>query len=101
MIRVFLVILHLIVGLSAIGAGQALAREPGGEALTFKTEWLEGSPFSDYRVPGLFLILVIAPTNLLGAFAQVKKDKRAPAFTTLSGVILILWIAVQTAIIGF
>jgi hypothetical protein len=99
--RVLLVALHLIVGLSAIGAGLVLAREPSGETLTFKREWLEGSPFSDYRIPGIFLLLVIAPMNLISAITQTKKHKAAPALTTLSGVVLILWIAIQTAIIGF
>ena len=101
MIRVALILIHLLIGLSAIGAGQALAREPDGEALAFKTEWLKDSPFRDYRIPGLFLILVIAPTNLSSARSQLRRDNAAPYLSTVSGSILTLWIIIQTSIIGF
>ena len=101
MTRLALILLHLVIGASAIGAGQALVLKPSGEALTFETEWLENSPFPDYRVPGLFLLLVIAPTNLISAVAQIKKHRSAPLLSTGNGTLLVLWVSIQTVIIGF
>jgi hypothetical protein len=99
--RAILIVLHLVIGLGAIGAGQALARGPSGESLTFKTEWLEGSPFPDYRIPGLFLLLVIAPTNLASVLLQWKRSETAPRVTVGTGTILVLWVVIQAVIIGF
>ena len=101
MTRVLLLSLHLVVGLSAIGAGQVLARDPSGQPLTFKTEWLNGSPFEDYRIPGLFLLFVIAPSNLLSGLAQLKKHSAAPLLSTSTGFLLLVWLLIQTVIIGF
>ena len=100
MVRVILILLHVVIGLSAVGAGQALAREPSGAALSFETEWLSGSPFPDYRLPGLFLVFVIAPTNLVSATLQWRRSYYAPLVTTGTGTILVLWLSIQTLIIG-
>ena len=100
MSRLGLMVLHLVIGLAAIGAGQALAIKPSGASLTFDVEWLQGSPFSDYRIPGLFMLLVIGPVNLISALAQWRRKQWAPEVSAPSGVILLAWIAIQTAIIG-
>jgi hypothetical protein len=99
--RITLILLHAVIGVSAVGAGQALALKPSGEALTFKTEWLEGSPFSDYRIPGLFLLFVIAPTNLLSALFQLKRWRAAAPFSFGCGAILLVWSTVQWLSIGY
>ena len=94
-------ILHLAFGLSSLGAGQALVRKPSGENLTFETEWLRRSPFRDYRVPGLFMVFVIAPLNLLSLRAQGRRGAEAPYLSIVSGLVLVVWLGIQTAIIGY
>ncbi len=100
MIRRVLIALHVAIGISAIGAGQALARDPSGKALGFDTVWLRGSPFRDYRVPGLFLALIISSANLTSAFGQWRGSRFAPLESTATGVLLVAWVAIQTAILG-
>jgi hypothetical protein len=96
-----LVFLHLLLGLSAIAAGQALALKPTGEALSFETDWLKGSPFADYRVPGLFLALVIGGANLAAMVAQWRRLAVAPLLSLGTGLLLVTWLAIQTSIIGY
>jgi hypothetical protein len=98
--RRLLIILHLIIGLSAIGAGQALARKPAGETFGFETRWLAGSPFRDYRIPGLFLAAVIGGSNLLGAAGLLRRTSWSGTVSLLSGINLMAWLAIQTRIIG-
>ena len=101
MIRGTLILLHLVLVLTALGAGQALARRPSGEDLAFETDWLEGSPFRDYRIPGLFMVLVIAPANLLALAGQVGRKGAAPYLSVGCGALLVGWLVIQTAIIGY
>ena len=51
--------MHTVLGVAAVGAGQAFVRNPSGAALGMTTEWLDRSPFPDFRLPGLFLAVVI------------------------------------------
>jgi hypothetical protein len=101
MIRISLVTLHLVLGLMAAGAGQALARKPSGEDLRFETGWLKRSPFPDYRIPGLFMVLVIAPGNLVSFWSQVRCQPHASYLSMANGLLLIVWLIIQTAILGF
>src|SRR5688572_27325473 len=101
MTRLGLIVLHLLIGLSAIGAGQALALKPTGEALAFKTECLAGSSLSDYRVLCFVQHVVVARSIMFGALAEVQKDRRASLLSTGSGTILVLWMLLQTLFIGF
>jgi hypothetical protein len=98
--RLTLIVLHAALGVGAVGAGQAFLRDPSGESLGVPVAWLEGSPFPDYRVPGLFLAIVIGGTNLLGALALARRHPLAARLSLATGVLLVAWIAVQTAIIG-
>jgi hypothetical protein len=99
--RSILIVLHLLVGVSAVGAGLALATEPSGETLTFETEWLDGSPFDDYLIPGLFLAVVNGGLNLASAYGLATK-KWWGSFVSLSaGVVLVAWIVIQWLIIGY
>ena len=47
MIRRALIALHVAIGISAIGSGQALARDPSGKALGFDTAWEAAAPSVD------------------------------------------------------
>lgn len=98
--RAVLMALHAFLGVGAIGAGQALVRDPSGHTMTFKTGWLEGSPFHSYRIPGLFLVGVIAQANLASAFALGRHARGGPLVSAATGLLLVTWLTIQTAIIG-
>ncbi len=93
--------LHAVLGIAAVGAGQAFVRDPSGDTLGMPADWLEGSPFPDYRVPGLFLMAVIGTANLLSAVLLGLRHRHASLVSLGTGVLLLAWIAIQTAIIGF
>jgi hypothetical protein len=101
MIRITLIVLHVLVGIMAVGAGQALAMQPDGAALGFPVDWLAGSPFPDYRFPGLFLAVVIGGANLVSAFALLQRYSLGPMLSLATGLLLIAWISIQTTIIGY
>ena len=101
MTRWLLIILHAVLGVAAVGAGQGFVRDPSGTALRMTTEWLAGSPFPDFRVPGLFLTFVIGGANLLAAVLLWRRHPGSPVASLATGLLLVAWVAIQTAIIGF
>jgi hypothetical protein len=95
-----LAILHLFVGIGALPAGYGLFTTPDGSSLGMSTEWLDGSPFTDFFIPGLFLFLVLGVVNLLAAMPVFKQHKSSGFAGILMGGILVLWILIQVSIVG-
>lgn len=95
-LRMALVVLELIVAVNAFGGAiYALSGAP-----TVPVEWLSGTPFRDYTVPGLFL-LAGGLGMVLAAVAQMAGWNAAARWSEIVGALLMLWIVVQVAIIGY
>ncbi len=63
-------------------------------------EWLAGSPFTNYFIPGLISFIVVGGSFLAAAIAVVARLRHARLTTLAASVILLIWIATQVAIIG-
>jgi hypothetical protein len=66
-----------------------------------RQSWLRGSPFSDYAIPGVFLLVVVGGGMLLTALAAVLRLPAAVRLAPVMGVILLVWGIVETAVIGY
>jgi hypothetical protein len=63
-------------------------------------EWLDGSPFSSYRVPSLVLGAGVGGTSAAAALAAWRGGPAAAPAAVLAGAVLTAWIAAQVAVIG-
>jgi len=63
-------------------------------------EWLAGSPFRDYLVPSLILLVVVGGSLLIAAIAVWTRKPWAEWAALVAAGVLLGWIAVQLAIIG-
>jgi hypothetical protein len=96
-IRVVLGVLLAFAALNAFGGGYyALS---GAEGVP--TEWLAGSPFHDYVVPGLFLFFVVGGAFGVAAVAVLTGTRVARAAALVAGAIVLAWLLVQVSIIGY
>jgi hypothetical protein len=96
-IRVALGLLLAFAALNAFGGGYY--GMTGAEGVP--TEWLEGSPFHDYFVPGLILFVVVGGAFGVAAVAVLTGVRAARAAALLAGAIVLAWLAVQLSIIGY
>jgi hypothetical protein len=64
-------------------------------------EWLAGSPFEDYFVPSLILFVVVGGAFLVAAIAVLARWRIAHRAALAAGVIVLGWLAVQIAVIGY
>ena len=92
-----LLLLLFAVAINAFAGG--LYGMSGADAIP--AEWLSGSIFSSYFIPSLFLFFVVGGSNLFAAFAVLKRFTIAKTAARIAGMILILWIIAQIAVIGW
>ena len=97
--RGLLVVLQAFVGVGALVGGYDLLAD--AEGLGMQKDWLEGSPFADYRIPGLFLLIVIGGGMLVSAMLALIRSRNAVVAAFAMGFTLALWLIIETLIIGF
>jgi hypothetical protein len=95
-----LLFLLLFLGMSALVGGSGLVADPSGAAIGLPPDLLRGSPFGDYLVPGLVLLIVLGAGPLLAAYGVWTRRRWARLVSFLLGLALILWIGVQIRVIG-
>jgi hypothetical protein len=90
-------------GLLAFGALNALGGGYYGltGAVGVPTEWLEGSPFGDYFVPSLILLVVVGGLFIVAAIAVFARLRAARFAVFVAAFVVLGWLTVQIAIIGY
>lgn len=91
----------LFQGISGTIGGIALVTDPSGDTLRIPTSWLAGSPFHDYSVPGLILLLALGLFPLFVPYGILKRARWAWFGSTCVGAALIVWIVTEILIIGY
>ena len=81
----------------AIYGGIGLLADP--EGLGARRQWLEGSPFHDFTVPGIVLLVVIGGGMLVAAMCALA-DSHAAAGAAGMGCVLLVWGVVETLTLG-
>lgn len=97
---VFLGILQVFVAIGAIPAGLGYLADLSGSGMGTSPALLENSPFQNFLIPALFLLLVHGIGNAIAAFFSFKKKEIAGKLGFSLGVILCLWILLQVYWIG-
>lgn len=104
-IRTALMIATGFVAVTAVAGGAALVT--GSVAPDLATvlsppaEYLAGSPFDSYLVPGLVLALVLGGVHLIAFLLLARRRPRALLATVVAGYAAVIWIVVQMTIIPF
>jgi hypothetical protein len=91
-----------IVVLSALTAGSAVGGSLYGlrGAPRIPHEWLEGSPFNDYKIPSVFLGIAVGGSSGISAATAWHGTDHAALAAVAAGGILTAWVAAQVATIG-
>jgi hypothetical protein len=92
-----LLALELFVAFWAFAGGIGMM----GGGLDLPSDWLDGTPFSDYFFPGLILFVVVGGSMLAASLAVWSRHLFAGPASLAVGSILLIWITVQVALIGY
>ncbi len=100
LLSVSLGIIQTLVGIGAAVSGVLLMVSPGGSLIGAPPEMLEGSPFTDFLMPGLILFAVNGIGQLFAAFLTFRQKPAAGLTGAVFGLGLMIWIFVQVSMIG-
>jgi hypothetical protein len=92
--------LQVFIGLGGVAGGFGLVTEPSGANLGFHVDLLSTSPFSDYLIPGLFLLIVNGFGSLTAGVLSIIRYRYAGEIAVVLGAFLMIWIVVQVLWIG-
>ena len=95
------VVLEILLSIGALGGGLVLIVAPRGEIMPLPLSALAGSPFDTYFVPGLILFGVLGLGPLIAARLAWLRHPLAPTAAFVVGAGLLIWVAVEVAIIGY
>ena len=99
--RAALLFLLLFQGVSGMAGGVGLVADPSGSTLGIPLEWLEGSPFPNYLIPGMVLLTGFGLGPLVVAYGVWRRRAWAQRAALLVGIGLVGWLGVQIAVIGY
>jgi hypothetical protein len=101
-IGIYVLIISVIFqGFSGILGGIGLVIDPRGELLHIPIEWLENSPFKDYLIPGIILLIILGVFPLIVVYGLWKNLPWAWFSALVLGIALLIWIGVEILIIGY
>ena len=92
------VALLVVAGFSLISAIAGMVGLTVGNGMGLPLEWIEGSVFSSYVWPGVILGVVVGGSQALCLLAQVRRFALAWALHAAAGLIMMIWIFVEIAI---
>jgi hypothetical protein len=92
MLHTFLIVIEILIGVAALAGGVFALLGAAG----VPQAWLEGAPFSTYRIPGVILIVVVGGTSLTAAGLLLGSHSSSRLMSVLAGVVLLGWAAGET-----
>ena len=95
-----LVVALVFWGLGAVAGGFALASAKDGSGIGFELDLLEGTPFSDFLVPGLILF-TLGAAAVASALVLVRALRRREALSPAAArIVLVVGLGILAWIVG-
>ena len=98
-LNIFTIILLIFNGISGLGGGIVLILAPDGSLIQMPLDMLKYSPFNDYLIPGIILLLANGILSFVVAISIIKKIKNFPLFIIFQGCVSLFWIVIQMLLI--
>jgi len=92
--------LILLQALGGIPAGAGMVADPVAN-IGMPLDMLEGSPFEDYLIPGLILLIVLGVFPLTVFVGLLRRRRCAWWMSVAVGAGLIIWILTELALLGY
>ena len=92
-------VFQAFIGITAIAGGFRLVSNPNGTS-DIPIEWINSSPFTNYLIPGLVLLIVIGVGNVLGGIFSFLSKKYAGGIAAMLGTFLVLFMIIEVWFIG-
>lgn len=99
LIRAIAVLALVFLGITALIGAIPLIIDPSGTILSMPLSLLEHSPFSDFLIPGVILLVAECMLSFLVLAMLLRKSSRYGWWVALQGCVLFGWITIQVMMI--
>ena len=96
-----LIALLLFQGISGLAGGWGMTFDPTGSDVGLDPALIEGSPFPDFFIPGVILLVVLGVVPVVVAVAVWRRAPWAQPASWLVGLALLGWLAVEILVVGY
>ncbi len=93
-------VLQIFIGITAVMGGFGLVSDPSGTKMDVPLALLKNSPFTDYFIPGLVLLVVNGTGNVLAGIVTFLRNRYAGILAIFLGTFLTLYMATEVWFIG-
>jgi hypothetical protein len=93
-------VLQIFIGITAVLGGFGLVSDPSGTKMHVPLELLINSPFNNYLIPGLVLLIVNGVGNVLAGIVTFFRTRYTGNPAIFLGMFLTLYIAIEVWFIG-
>ena len=100
LIRYALGLLQIFVGITAVLGGFGLVSDPSGSKMNVPLELLKNSPFTNYLIPGLVLLIVIGVGHVFAGIVTFLRHRYAGNISVFFGAFLALYMITEVWFIG-
>ena len=97
---VALMVFLAIQAAGAIAGGIGLVQDPVNN-IGMPLSMLEGSPFSDYLIPGLILLIVVGLFPLVVLYGLARRRRWSWWLAVAAGAGLVIWIVTEVVLLGY
>ena len=94
-IRVFSTLLLVFLGIGAFYGGVTLIIDPSGKLLGLPINVLDYTPFSNFFIPGIILLLFNGILSFVITFMTIKKYSKYEWMIVFQGLILGIWLTTE------
>lgn len=98
---ILLIIIEFFNGLSGLAGGFGLISDPSAASLGMELNWLEGTPFRNFLIPGIILFVINGIGNTTAAILSIRKTRYFEVAGIVLGAVMMTWIISQVAFIGY
>jgi hypothetical protein len=97
MVRTVLIVLEIVIAVAAVtGGAYAILGAP-----RVPREWLQGTAFKSYLVPGLALLVLVGGSMVAAAAMLLAGASGARVVSLEAGIVLLAWMVAQLSMIGY
>jgi hypothetical protein len=94
-LRILIVVITSLIALTAIGGGIAILTGVD----EFPLEWLRGTPFMDYTIPALILVIVVGGSALVAAITVTARLTIGVFASIVAGLMMAGYVGVEVLIL--
>jgi hypothetical protein len=87
-----LITLELLIGVAALSGAVGLM---WNDAIRMPNDWLQGTPFTSWLLPGVFLLFVVAAPMAAAAVLELRRSAWAAVASVVAGALEVGWITAE------